>query len=328
MDDKNKECPFLIFSGRNSKDLWQKICDKLNEKLNFSVCGDIDCENFSDGEIRVKIKNNVRGKEVFVMQSTNPPAENILELLIIIDALKRASAEKITVIIPYYGYARQDRKTKGREPITSKLTANLIEAAGASRVICIDLHAGQIQGFFNVPMDDLKTIKLFAEQIKQDFTDFNNIVIASPDAGGAKRAEKLCACIPGSSLVICHKTRDYVKKDSVNNFKILGEVKDKDVVIIDDVTSTFSTIKGASTEILNMGAKSVSAGITHWACPDEVADNLKKGSDIKNIYITNTCPRASYPISLGVAKEIDISKLISETILCIVNHDSVSKLLD
>ncbi len=328
MDDKNKECPFLIFSGRNSNELSQKICDRLNEKLNFNVCGEVDCENFSDGEIRVKIKNNVRGKEVFVIQSTNPPAENLLELLIMIDALKRASAEKITVVIPYYGYARQDRKTKGREPITSKLTANLIETSGASRVICVDLHAGQIQGFFNVPMDDLKTIKLFAEQIKKDFTDFNNIAIASPDAGGAKRAEKLCSYVPGSSLVICHKTRDYVKKDSVSNFKILGEVKDKDVVIIDDVTSTFNTIKGASSEILNMGAKSVSAGITHWACPNEVADNLKKGSDIKNIYITNTCSRASYPISLGVAKEIDISQLISDTILCIVNHDSVSKLLD
>ncbi len=322
------ECPFLIFSGRNSQPLTDKICEYLKGKLPFDVCGQINAENFSDGEIRVQIKNNVRGKEVFVVQSTNPPADNLLELLIIVDALKRSSAEKITVIIPYFGYARQDRKTHGREPITAKLMANVIESAGVNRVVCVDLHAGQIQGFFNVPMDDLKTVKLFAEQIKKDFSDFNNLVIASPDAGGAKRAEKLTSYMPGSSWVICYKNRHHDGKDSVSDFKILGDVKDKDVVIIDDVTSTFSTIKGAATEILNQGAKSVSAGIAHWACPDEVTDSLKGHTDITNIYITNTCPRATYPISLGVAKEIDVSKLLSETILRIVNHDSVSGLLE
>lgn len=328
MNDKNQECPFLIFSGRNSQNLNEKICKYLNSKLNFDVCGEINCENFSDGEIRIQIKNNVRGKDIFVIQSTNPPADNLLELLVIIDALKRASAEKITVIIPYFGYARQDRKTQGREPITAKLMANVIETAGANRVVCVDLHAGQIQGFFNVPMDDLKTVKLFAEQIKKDFTNFENIVIASPDAGGAKRAEKLSSFIPGSSWVICHKNRNHSLKDNVGDFKILGEVKDKDVIIIDDVTSTFSTIKGSATEILNQGAKTVSAGIAHWACPNEVTDKLKEGTNIKNIYITNTCPRSSYPVSLGICKEIDVSQLISETILRIVNHDSVSSLLE
>ncbi len=322
------ECPFLIFSGRNSNELFQKICNHLNNKLSFNVCGKINAENFSDGEIRVQIKDNVRGKEIFVIQSTNPPADNLLELLVIIDALKRASAEKITVVIPYYGYARQDRKTQGREPITAKLMANLIETAGADRVICVDLHAGQIQGFFNVPMDDLKTVKLFAEQIKKDFTNFEDIVIASPDAGGAKRAEKLSSFIPGSTWVICHKNRNHNLKDNVSGFKILGEVENKDVIIIDDVTSTFSTIKGSATEILNQGARSVSAGVAHWACPNEVADKIKEGTDIKNIYITNTCPRASYPVEIGIAKEIDVSELISETILRVVNHDSVSSLLE
>lgn len=328
MNDKNMECPFLIFSGRNSQTLSQKICDYLNKKLNFNVCGEINCENFSDGEIRVQIKNNVRGKEVFVIQSTNSPADNLLELLVIIDALKRASAEKITTIIPYFGYARQDRKTHGREPITAKLMANLIETAGANRVVCVDLHAGQIQGFFNIPMDDLKTVKLFAEQIKKDFTNFENIVVASPDAGGAKRAEKLASYMPGSSWVICYKNRHHDDKDNVSDFKILGEVKNKDVIIIDDVTSTFSTIKGSATEILNQGAKTVSAGIAHWACPNEITDKLKQGTNITTIYVTNTCPRSSYPISLNIAKEIDVSQLISETILRIVNHDSVSSLLE
>jgi len=199
MNDKNQECPFLIFSGRNSQPLTNKICEYLKNTLPFDVCGQINAENFSDGEIRVQIKNNVRGKEIFVIQSTNPPADNLLELLIIVDALKRASAEKITVIIPYFGYARQDRKTQGREPITAKLMANVIESAGVNRVVSVDLHAGQIQGFFNVPLDDLKTVKLFAEQIKKDFSDFSNLVIASPDAGGATRAEKLSSYMPGSS---------------------------------------------------------------------------------------------------------------------------------
>jgi ribose-phosphate pyrophosphokinase len=309
----------MIFTGNSNRELATKVCEYLN------VPGArMTIEKFADGEIHLKSEESVRGKEIYILQSTNPPTDNLFELLIMIDSIKRASAEKITVIIPYYGYARQDRKTRGREPITAKLVSNLIETAGANRVISIDLHAGQIQGFFDIPSDNLTASLLFARY----FLDrkFEDIVIVSPDVGGVNRAKHLSNMIPGSGLAICSKNR--IGKDTVESIKLIGDVKDKTAILVDDIISTASTLRLASLEIEKQGAKAIYACATHGILIGNSLENLNS-CPIKEVLLTDTVKIDHQ--KLDTCKKIQIisvATLIGEVILRIQNQDSVSEVFE
>jgi len=315
----NPSTELLFFSGNSNMNLAQKV----SQYLGIPLAG-MTFERFQDGEIHLKSEVSVRGKEIYVMQSTNPPSDNLFELLIMIDSLKRASAEKITVIIPYFGYARQDRKTQGREPITARLVANLIETAGADRVISIDLHAGQIQGFFDIPSDNLTAALLFAQAFKQ--TPFEELVIVSPDVGGVNRAKYLSNLLPGSHLAICSKSRTV--KDKVDSIKLIGDVRDKIAVIIDDIISTASTLQLAALEIRNQGAKEIFACATHGMFVGSAIEKLND-SPIDKVLVTDSiridpekqkaCPKI---------KIISVAPLIGEVINRIHNHESVSEVFD
>lgn len=305
----------MIFTGNSNRELAKKVCEYLNvQGARMTI------EKFADGEIHLKSEESVRGKEIYILQSTNPPTDNLFELLIMIDSLKRASAEKITVIIPYYGYARQDRKTRGREPITAKLVSNLIETAGANRMISVDLHAGQIQGFFDIPSDNLTASLLFARY----FLDrkLNDIVVVSPDVGGVNRAKHLSNMIPGSTLAICSKNR--VGKDTVESIKLIGEVKDKTAIIVDDIISTASTLRLASLEIEKQGATAIYACATHGILISNSLDNLNN-SPIKEVLITDSVKIDIQKLTLcPKIKIISVAPLIGEVIRRIQNQDSVS----
>lgn len=309
----------MIFTGNSNRELAKKICEYLN------VPGArMTIEKFADGEIHLKSEESVRGKDIYIVQSTNPPTDNLFELLIMIDSIKRASAEKITVIIPYYGYARQDRKTRGREPITAKLVSNLIETAGANRVISIDLHAGQIQGFFDIPSDNLTASLLFARY----FLDrkLEDIVIVSPDVGGVNRAKHLSNMIQGSTLAICSKNR--IGKDTVESIKLIGDVKNKTAIIVDDIISTASTLKLASLEIEKQGARSIFACATHGIFIGNSLENLNS-CPIEEVIVTDTVKIELQ--KLDQCKKIQIisvAPLIGEVIRRIQNQDSVSEVFD
>jgi len=315
-EDKNR---ILIFSGNSNRELAQKVCEYVN------VAGArMTIEKFEDGEIHLKSEESVRGKEVYIIQSTNPPSDNLLELLIMIDSIKRASAEKITVIIPYYGYARQDRKTRGREPITAKLVANLIETAGADRVISIDMHAGQIQGFFDIPSDNLTASLLFARY----FYDIHlkDIVIVSPDVGGVNRAKHLSNMIAESQLAICSKNR--IGKDTVESIKLIGDVKGKIAIIIDDIISTANTLKFASIEIEKQGATEIYACATHGIFVGKSLENLNQ-CPIQQVLVTDTVHiEYSKLDQCKKIKLISVAPLIGEVIRRIQNQESVSEVFD
>jgi ribose-phosphate pyrophosphokinase len=309
----------MIFTGNSNRELAKKVCDYLN------VPGArMTIEKFADGEIHLKSEESVRGKEIYILQSTNPPTDNLFELLIMIDSLKRASAEKITVIIPYYGYARQDRKTRGREPITAKLVSNLIETAGANRVISIDLHAGQIQGFFDIPSDNLTASLLFARY----FLDrkLEDIVVVSPDVGGVNRAKHLSNMIQGSTLAICSKNR--IGKDIVESIKLIGEVKDKTAIIVDDIISTASTLRLASQEIEKQGAKAIFACATHGIFIGNSLENLNN-CPIREVLVTDSVKIDIQKLdSCKKIQIVSVAPLIGEVIRRIQNQDSVSEVFD
>ena len=309
----------MIFTGNSNRELAKKVCEYLN------VPGArMTIEKFADGEIHLKSEESVRGKEIYILQSTNPPTDNLFELLIMIDSLKRASAEKITVIIPYYGYARQDRKTRGREPITAKLVSNLIETAGANRVISIDLHAGQIQGFFDIPSDNLTASLLFARY----FLDrkLEDIVIVSPDVGGVNRAKHLSNMIQGSTLAICSKNR--IGKDTVESIKLIGEVKDKTAIIVDDIISTASTLRLASQEIEKQGAKAIFACATHGIFIGNSLENLNN-CPIREVLVTDSVKIDIQKLdSCKKIQIVSVAPLIGEVIRRIQNQDSVSEVFD
>ncbi|OQY08158.1 MAG: ribose-phosphate pyrophosphokinase [Fusobacteriia bacterium 4572_132] len=306
-----------IISGTSNISLAKKIAKDLGLPL-----GNAKTVRFKDGEIYVKMNETVRGDTVFVIQSTsNPVNENIMELLIFIDALKRASAKSIVAVIPYYGYARQDRKASPREPITSKLVANLLTVAGADRVMAMDLHANQIQGFFDIPVDHMQAMPILANYFKEKGFFGDDIVVVSPDVGGVKRARKFAEWLD-TSIAIIDKRRPKPNVAEVMN--IIGDVKGKKAIFIDDMIDTAGTITSGADAILAKGATEVYACCSHAVFSDPAIERLEK-SPLKEIVVTDS-------IELPENKKIDkvkilsIDKLLSEAIRRVYNEESLSQL--
>ncbi len=305
-----------IFSGNSNFPLAEKICIALGVSV-----GKANVTTFSDGETRVEINENVRGMDVFIIQSTCPPVnDNCMELLILIDAMKRASADRITAVIPYYGYARQDRKVFPRAPITAKLAADLITTAGANRVLSMDLHAGQIQGFFNIPVDNLFATPVLLDYIKENYQD--NMVIVSPDSGGVERARAFGKRL-GASIAIIDKRREGPNESQVVN--IVGDVKDKKAVILDDMIDTAGTVVQTAKALKEEGATVVSVCCTHPVLSGPAIDNIN-GSNIEEVIVTDTIPLKEKIKSCKRIKVLSVSGLLSEAVRRIYYNDSVSSL--
>jgi ribose-phosphate pyrophosphokinase len=307
----------LLFTGNANKKLAEEISDFLKIKL-----GNIEVGRFSEGEISVKINENVRGQDVFIIQPTCPPVnENMMELLIMIDAFKRASAKRITAVIPYFGYARQDRKDQPRVPITAKLVANLIANAGADRVLTMDLHAGQIQGFFDIPLDHLYAINVFVEYFSK--AKVKDLVIVSPDVGGIKMARAYAKRFK-ADLAIVDKRRVNALQAEVMN--ILGEVKDKNVIIVDDMVATAGSLVEAAAALKKAGAKDIYAAISHPVLSGPAIDRVKK-STLKELVVTNSIP-VEKSKKIPTVKVLSIAPLLAEAMKRIHNEESVSSLFD
>jgi ribose-phosphate pyrophosphokinase len=268
-----------LFSGSNSKYLAEKIADHYGYPL-----GDIELKKFADGEMQIVINESVRGSYVFFICSTFAPAENLLELLLMIDTAKRASAGYITCVVPYFGYARQDRKDKARVPISARLMANIIESAGADRVMTMDLHADQIQGFFDKPVDHLKSEAIFMPYLQSQ--DLSNVTFASPDVGGVKRARSYAKYFE-RDLVICDKER--MKANEVKTITVIGEVKGADVIMVDDICDTAGTLCKAADALMAKGAKSVRAMCTHAVLSGKAYENIANSS-LTELIVTDTIP--------------------------------------
>lgn len=306
----------LVFSGNSSRALTEKICKCLKIPL-----GDALIERFSDGEIRVKINENVRGHDVFVVQATSCPSnDNLMELLIMIDALKRASAQRITAVLPYFGYARQDRKDQPRVPITAKLVANILTVAGADRVLTIDLHAGQIQGFFDIPLDHLFAFTIFAEYIRKLKLD-KNLVIVSPDVGGIKTARAYAKRMNCSLAIVDKRRVDDQKAEAMH---IMGDVKGKNVVIVDDMVATAGSLVEAVEAIKKAGALDVYATITHPVLCGPAIDRIKK-SKLKQLVVADTIPVTKEKMLPNI-KVLSVASLLAEAIKRIHEEESISVL--
>ncbi len=308
-----------LFSCNSNKKLAQNIADKLNTSLI-----DAEVKKFADHEVFVEIKENVRGEDIFVIQSTSYPAnDNIMELLIAIDALRRASARRITAVIPYFGYARQDRKVAPRTPISAKLVANLITSAGADRVLTIDLHAGQIQGFFDIPLDNLYAAPVFEKDIQQNFSE-KNLTIISPDVGGLVRARRVAQKI-GAELAIVDKRRPKAGVSEVMN--IIGEVKNKNCIIVDDMVDSGGTLCNAAQALIDCGANSVSAYITHGVLSGNANEKIAN-SKLKNLVITNSIQQSAETLNTKNIRIINVDDLLGKAISNIAQEKSVSMLFD
>ena len=308
-----------LLACNSNRILSQEIANYLGLKLI-----DAEVKKFADMEVFVEIKENVRGEDIFVVQSTSYPAnDNIMELLIAIDALRRASAKRITAVIPYFGYARQDRKAAPRTPISAKLVANLITSAGADRVLTIDLHAAQIQGFFDIPLDNLYAAPVFVRDIKQTF-DLKNLVVVSPDVGGLVRARAIASKI-GADLAIVDKRRPKAGVSEVMN--IIGEVDGKNCIIVDDMVDSGGTLCNAAEALINKGASSVSAYITHGVLSGKACEKIA-GSKLQNLVITNSIEPTATTLTTKNIKIINIADLIGEAIRNISLEKSVSTLFD
>jgi ribose-phosphate pyrophosphokinase len=305
-----------IFSGNANKELAEKICNNLGVSL-----GKANVTTFSDGETRVEIDENVRGMDVFIIQSTCPPVNlTLMELLIMIDAMKRASADRITAVVPYYGYARQDRKVAPRAPISAKLVADLITTAGANRVLSMDLHAGQIQGFFNIPVDNLFAKPVLLDYMKKNYVD--NTVIVSPDTGGVERARSFGKRL-GASLAIIDKRREGPNEAEVMN--IIGNVDGKRVIILDDMIDTAGTVVQAASAMKSAGALEVSVCCTHPVLSGPALDRIEK-SVIKEALVTDTIPLSERAKNCEKIKVLSVSGILSEAVRRIYYNDSVSSL--
>jgi len=308
-----------LISCNSNKELSKAIANHLKTEL---ICADI--KRFSDNEIFVEITENVRGQDVFVIQSTSYPAnDHIMELLITIDALKRASAKRITAVIPYFGYARQDRKVAPRTPISAKLVANLITSAGANRVLTLDLHAGQIQGFFDIPVDNLYSSPVFAEDIRKNFED-KNLVIVSPDVGGLVRARDMAKKI-NAELAIVDKRRPQVGVSEVMN--IIGEVNNRNCLIVDDIVDSGGTLCNAAEALLEKGAKSVSAYITHGVLSSDAYKRIGN-SRLQNLIISDSIAPTIEIKSTKNIRIITIANLIGSAIQNIALEKSISTLFN
>ena len=299
-----------IFSGRHSISLAKKIAESFGIDL-----GSIVFNSFSDGEFQPSFEETVRGQKVFIIQSTPPPFDNLLELLLMIDAAKRASAKEIIAVVPYFGMARQDRKDKPRVPIGAKLAANLISTAGATRIMTIDLHADQIQGFFEVPVDHLYGSTVFMKYIKS--LELPNLTIASPDVGGTKRANAYAKYL-NAEMVICYKKRLVANK--VSEMKIIGQVKDKDIVLVDDMIDTGGTLVKAAKIMKDSGANSVRAICTHPVLSGDAYDNINH-SLIEELIVSDTLPIKEESSKIKV---LTISNLFADVINNIHNNKSIS----
>lgn len=297
----------------------QKIADYLSVRLL-----NVEVKKFADHEIFVEVKENVRGEDIFVIQSTSRPAnDNIMELLIAIDALRRASAKRITAVMPYFGYARQDRKVAPRTPISAKLIANIITSAGADRVLTLDLHAGQIQGFFDIPVDNLYAAPVFVRHIKENFIG-QDLVIVSPDVGGLARAREIANKI-NAELAIVDKRRPKAGVSEVMN--IIGEIEGRNCLIVDDMVDSGGTLCNAASALIKKGAKSVSAYISHGVLSGNANQKIAQ-SQLTSLVITNSIEPSFETLSVKNIKIIDIASLIGEAIRNIALEKSVSTLFD
>jgi ribose-phosphate pyrophosphokinase len=307
-----------IFTGNANPELAQKICGHLDIALGKALVS-----AFSDGEIRVEIGDNVRGRDVFLIQSTCPPANhNLMELLIMIDAVKRASARRITAVIPYFGYARQDRKVAPRVPITAKLVADLLTTAGADRILTMDLHVGQIQGFFDIPVDNLYASPVMIPYISKNFN--HDLAIVSPDAGGVPRARAYAKRL-GATLGLIDKRRDAPGKAQAMN--LIGDVTDKAVVILDDIIDTAGTLSEAAKVIISNGAKNISACCTH-AVLSGPAVNRIRDSQMNRLVVTDTIPLSEDAQSCPKIVQLSVSHLLARAILGIHQEDSISSIFE
>ena len=306
-----------IISGNSNKNLSLRIAKYLKNRLVHSTI-----KKFSDGEIYVEINENIRGNSIFVIQSVSSPAnDNLMELLIIIDALKRSSAKNITAVIPYFGYARQDRKVAPRTSISAKLVSNLITKAGADRIVTVDLHAGQIQGFFDIPVDNLFATPIFARHIKKNLNS-KNLICVSPDVGGVERTRALARKLD-IGIGIIDKRRPSPGKSQVMN--VIGNVKSKTCIIVDDIIDSGGTIVNAAQALINRGAREVHVYITHGVLSGEAVEKIKK-SKIKNLVITDTIENSEKVKKAKNIEVLTISNLLSEAIKRISNSTSVSDL--
>jgi ribose-phosphate pyrophosphokinase len=310
---------YKVFTGNANRPLAEAICRELGMPLAKATVG-----RFSDGEIQVEIGENVRGMDTFVIQPTSPDANtNLMELLIMCDALKRASAGSINAVLPYYGYARQDRKSASRVPITAKLCADLIETAGATRVISMEMHAGQIQGFFNVPFDHLYAAPVLVEHLRRRFDgDAQNVVIVSPDAGGAERARAYSKRL-GATLGIVDKRR--IKPNVAEIMNVIGEVQGKTAVLIDDMIDTAGTLTQAANALMDKGATRVYAYATHGVLSGPAVDRIMK-SPIEEVVITDSIPLAPAAAASGKIRVLSVAGLLAEAVRRIHSADSLSSL--
>jgi ribose-phosphate pyrophosphokinase len=307
---------FIIFSGNSNPELARKICDYLDVPL-----GGEKVKRFSDGEIQIEIDENVRSRDVFIIQSTCCPVnENLVELLLMIDALKRASAASITAVIPYYGYARQDKKVAPRVPISAKLVADMLTVAGATRIITMDLHAGQIQGFFDIPVDNLFAAAILIDYIKKNFN--HNLVIVSPDAGGVERARAFAKRL-NAGLAIIDKRREAPNKAKA--MAVIGDVTGKTVVILDDMVDTAGTLVEAVEAIMRNGAKEVHASCAHAVLSGPSIERIE-ASPLKTLVVTDTIPLRQNAKTCNKIKVLTISELFGEAIIRSFRGDSVTSL--
>jgi len=307
-----------VFSGNANLDLAQSICKDLKVKLQDALVG-----RFSEGEIRVKINENVRGKDVFIVQPTCPPSnDNLMELLIMIDALRRASAHRITAVIPYFGYARQDRKDQPRVPITAKLVANLLTTAGANRILTMDLHAGQIQGFFDIPVDHLYSVGVFVDYFSK--MNIKDLVAVSPDVGSIKMARAYAKRV-SAGLAIIDKRR--VSPEKAEAMHIMGEVEDKNVIIVDDMIATGSSLIEAVGALKKAKAKTIYAAITHGILSGPAIGRIDECKGLEKLLITDSVPLSEEKKNSKI-QVLSVSSLLAEAIKRIHNEESVSCLFD
>lgn len=310
----------VVFALSSNIELADEICEHLNVTR-----GKIDVKHFADGEMLIEPLQSVRGKHVYIIQSTNTPvSETYMEVLIAIDACKRASANEITVVMPYFGYARQDRKAKARQPISAKLMANLLTTAGANRVVTIDLHAPQIQGFFDIPTDDLTAVSMIGQYYRnKNFKE--DIVIVSPDHGGATRARKLSDTIPNSTIAIIDKRR--TKPNVAEAMNLIGDVEGKIAIVIDDMVDTAGSLMGGIDMLYARGAKEVYCACTHGILSGPAVERIAN-SRIKELLITNTISLTPEKRAEPKIKEISVGYMLAKAIEAIQDHKPISQLFD
>ncbi len=306
----------IIFSGNSNPDFANKVCNYLNLPL-----GKCMVKRFSDGEVRIEINDNVRLRDVFIIQTTCAPVnDNLVELLLMIDALKRASATRITAVMPYYGYARQDKKVAPRVPISAKLVADLLQKAGAKRIITMDLHAGQIQGYFDIPVDNLFAAPKIIEYIKENFK--GNLVIVSPDAGGAERARAFAKRL-NATLAVVDKRRDAPNISQA--MAVIGDVADKVAIILDDMVDTAGTLTEAAHAILDKGAREVYACCVHPVLSGPAVDRICS-SDLRSVIVADTIPVKPEVLECGKVEVLSVTELFGEAIIRSHRGDSVTSL--